>query len=213
MSKWALGQFASRSDLTFKTALTADLVTALHNAAPLPLFPRNDLAGRIVVAMQRNGYWIARHPDCFNIVYIEGMDPDGTPTDNRNNVFNDLRIVFNVQASVVPKIVGLWEGTTEPSRKWTLEPMNPDGAFHIKFGQYKAWVTASTIPTRRSSRRERSRATAIRTRRSAGTSTSPSTERASASISTGDTISRTTTWAIRAPAASSAARPKGTANS
>lgn len=140
VSKWALGQFASRSSLTFKTALTADLVTALHNAAPLPLSPGGDLVGRIVVAMQRNGYWIARHPDCVNIVYIEGMDPDGTSNDNRNNVFNDLRIVFSVQASGVPKIVGLREGTTEPSRKWTLEPMNPGGAFHIKFGQYKAWV-------------------------------------------------------------------------
>lgn len=142
VSKWALREFAWRYGFAGDgdVEITPELVQALRSADPLPLSPGTDLAGRIVIAMQKNGYWIARHPDCVNIVYIEGMDPDGRLNDNRNNVFNDLRIVFRVQPSGVPEILGLWEGTTEPSRKYTLEPMDPGGAFHIKFGQYKAWI-------------------------------------------------------------------------
>jgi hypothetical protein len=125
--------------------ITPELRTALQQAQPLPLAPENDLAGKIVRAMQTNNYWVARHPDCVNIVYIEGMDPDGSVNDNRPNVFNDLRVVFHVQQSGVPVIIDRWDATTEPSRRWTVRPMDPDGAFHIKFGQYKALVQAGEI--------------------------------------------------------------------
>ena len=140
VTKWALRAFAERAGVTPSDTITPELRTALAQAQPLPLTPGNDLIGKIVKAMQRNNYWIARHPDCVNIVYIEGMDADGSPNDNRNNVFNDVRMVFRVKANGVPEILGQWEATTEPSRKYTLEPMNPGGAFHIKFGQYKAWI-------------------------------------------------------------------------
>jgi Putative peptidoglycan binding domain len=140
VTKWALGKFAQRAQLGQFTELTPAIVHALTQAELLPLLPGDDLAGRITKAMLRNGYWIARDPDCVNIVYIEGMDPNGVPNDNRNNVFNDLRITFRVNSHGVPEIIKIWEATSEPSRKWTLTPMNPDGAFHIKFGQYKAWI-------------------------------------------------------------------------
>jgi hypothetical protein len=140
VSKWALSEFGKRAEVPFKGQITNELKTALLQAQPLPLAPGNDLAGKIVRAMQANEYWVARHPDCFNIVYIEGMNPDGSLNDNRNNVFNDLRMVVQVKANGVPVIVGKWAATTEPSRKWTLTPMDRDGAFHIKFGQYKAWI-------------------------------------------------------------------------
>jgi peptidoglycan hydrolase-like protein with peptidoglycan-binding domain len=149
VSKWALAEFCKRAGV----ACTLDTITpimsgALNAAKPLPLNPGNDprsepgagLAGRIIRAMQANGYWIARHPDCLNIVYVEGMDPDGTPNANRPNEFNDLRTVIRVGADGVPKIIGKWEATTEPSRRWTRDPMNPAGAARIKFGQYKAWA-------------------------------------------------------------------------
>jgi hypothetical protein len=140
VTKWALGKLAERAGARLNGGITPELRTALHEAQPLPLAPGNDLAGKIVRAMQRNNYWIARHPDCVNIIYIEGMDPDGSLNDNRNNVFNDLRLVFRVDQNGVPAIIDEWEATTEPSRRWTLRPMNPGGAFHIKFGQYKAWI-------------------------------------------------------------------------
>jgi len=140
VTKWALAAFTKQVGVKFDGNLTPAVKKSLAQAEPLPLNPGSDLAGKIVRAMLANGYWIARHPDCLNIVYLEGLNPDGSINDNRNNVFNDLRIVFRVKADGIPEIVGKWEATTEPSRKYTLEPMNPGGAFHIKFGQYKAWI-------------------------------------------------------------------------
>jgi hypothetical protein len=140
VTKWALREFASSRELRVGDEIEQEMQAALQAAEPLPLTPGNDLAGKIVRAMQKNGYWIARHPKCMNIVYVEGMNPDGSINDNRNNVFNDLRIVFKVTSDGVPAIVDVWEATTEPSRRWTLHPMNSGGAFHIKFGQYKTWI-------------------------------------------------------------------------
>lgn len=140
VSKWALGEFAARAGLDVGPTLSRELSIALRDAEPLPLNPGDDFAGKLVNAMLRNNYWIARHPDCVNIAYVEGMDADGTANDNRNNVFNDLRVVFQIDNDGVPVVRGMWQATTEPSRRWTVRPMNPGGAFHIKFGQYKAWI-------------------------------------------------------------------------
>jgi Putative peptidoglycan binding domain len=140
VTKWALAAFARQAAVAFSENFTAAVKKKLLAAQPLPIAPGKDLAGKIVRAMQANNYWIARHPDCRNIVYVEGLNPDGSLNDNRNNVFNDLRIVLRVKSDGVPEILGKWDATTEPSRKWTLQPMNPAGAFHIKFGQYKAWI-------------------------------------------------------------------------
>lgn len=73
-----------------------------------------------------------------NIVYIEGMNPDGSLNDNTPNEFNDLRIVIIFENSV-PVFAGKWEGTTEPGKYWTQNPMNEKGAARIAFGHYSAW--------------------------------------------------------------------------
>jgi hypothetical protein len=122
---------------------------AMREPPPAPLAPgqdlRNDLAGRIVRAMLARGQFVARHRDLLNIVYVEGMDPDGTPNDNAPNRFNDLRCLVRI-VDGVPQLAGAWEATTEPSRRWTLEPMNPQGAARIAFGQYKAWALGRHHP-------------------------------------------------------------------
>src|SRR4051812_19128244 len=92
------------------------------------------LAGAIVRAMQARKYVLATGKGETNIVYIEGLNPDGTPNKNEPNKFNDLRCVLRDG-----EVVGAWEGTTEPSKRWTESPMNPAGAARIKFGQYTAW--------------------------------------------------------------------------
>jgi hypothetical protein len=112
---------------------------AMSQPKPAPLALGGDLAGRIVRAMAGRGHFIARHPGCLNIVYVEGIDPDGTRNDNAPNRFNDLRCLVRV-VDGVPVLAGAWEATTEPSRRWTLAPMNPKGAARIAFGQYKAWA-------------------------------------------------------------------------
>jgi hypothetical protein len=98
----------------------------------------SDLASRIIKYMQLKNYKIFTEPKNYNIVYIEGMNPDGTLNNDDPNVFNDLRIVIEFQNGV-PKIVGMWEATTEPGSKYTYNPMNPKGAARIQFGQYTAW--------------------------------------------------------------------------
>jgi hypothetical protein len=111
VTKWALGEFAVRAGLGVGTPLSPDLNAALGEAKALPLNPGDDFAGKLIKAMQRNNYWIARHPDCVNIAYVEGMDPDGTANDNRNNVFNDLRVVFQIRDDGVPVVRDMWEAT------------------------------------------------------------------------------------------------------
>jgi peptidoglycan hydrolase-like protein with peptidoglycan-binding domain len=103
-----------------------------------PLKLGNDLASRIVKYMQLKKYEIFQGIREYNIVYVEGMDADGSLNDDRPNYFNDRRMVLQI-VDGVPVIVGNWEATTEPGYRYTENPMNPEGAARIKFGQYKAW--------------------------------------------------------------------------
>jgi len=98
----------------------------------------NDLASRIVKYMKLKGYQIFQGIREYNIVYIEGMNADGTINNDPPNCFNDRRIVIQI-VDGVPAIIGNWEATSEPGNRYTENPMNPGGAARIKFGQYKAW--------------------------------------------------------------------------
>ncbi|MDJ0598120.1 MAG: hypothetical protein QNJ37_04685 [Crocosphaera sp.] len=101
--------------------------------------PRNgSLAEKIIEYMKEKNYKIFSGERQCNIVYIEGMNPDGTLNDDKPNHFNDLRLVIEF-VNGVPTIVGNWVGTTEPGGRYTHNPMNPKGAARIKFGQYTAW--------------------------------------------------------------------------
>ena len=93
----------------------------------------------VIATMVRKGHWVARHPDCLNIVYIEGMNADGTPNGNPPNEFNDRRMVIRIGPDGVPRIEGSWEAAAEPGRYWTEHPMNSRGAARIAFGQFKSW--------------------------------------------------------------------------
>ncbi len=116
---------------------------ALIETSP-KLFPKpelllgNDLPSRIIKYMQSEGYQIFAKKGEFNIVYIEGMNLDGTLNEDIPNHFNDVRMVIEFQQGK-PQIVGKWQATTEPGRPYTVRPMNKAGAARIKFGQYKAW--------------------------------------------------------------------------
>lgn len=97
----------------------------------------NDLAAKIIKYMQAKRYQIATGAKNYNIVYIEGMNPDGSLNNDPPNQFNDLRMVIEIASK--PIIIGRWEGTTEPGTHYTINPLNPDGAARIAFGQYKSW--------------------------------------------------------------------------
>lgn len=73
----------------------------------------------------------------YNIIYVEGLNADGTLNPDKPNEFNDRRLVIEIKEA--PQIVGNWEATTEPGDYYTIHPMNTKGAARIAFGQYKAW--------------------------------------------------------------------------
>jgi hypothetical protein len=79
----------------------------------------------------------------YNIVYVEGMDTDGSLNNDAPNEFNDLRLVIEIpDSNLIPIIKGNWEATTEPGTAYTVNPMGRGrefGAARIAFGQYKAW--------------------------------------------------------------------------
>ncbi|MGB8525504.1 MAG: peptidoglycan-binding protein [Rhodoplanes sp.] len=110
----------------------------LAPSSPTPSPVLSDLAHRIVAAMERKGHRVDRGPGEINIVYVEGMNADGTPNGDEANKWNDLRLVIRFEGGE-PRIVGSWPATTEPGRYYTENPVNPRGAARIEFGQYDAW--------------------------------------------------------------------------
>ncbi|MEO1375934.1 MAG: peptidoglycan-binding domain-containing protein [Cyanobacteria bacterium J06635_10] len=98
----------------------------------------NSLASRIIKYMLLKDYDIYTRPGEYNIIYVEGMNADGTENSDAPNRFNDRRMVIEI-CDGVPVIVGNWEATTEPGTYYTRYPMRREGAARIQFNQFKAW--------------------------------------------------------------------------
>ena len=94
---------------------------------------------KIIDRIEASKFTIFQKPGEKNIVYLEGVSQNLTKNADEPNCFNDLRLVFDFNVSGEPRILGAWEATTEPGYYYTDNPMNPNGAARIAFGQYKAW--------------------------------------------------------------------------
>jgi peptidoglycan hydrolase-like protein with peptidoglycan-binding domain len=99
---------------------------------------KNNLAARVIKYMKLKKYEVFMGVKKYNIVYVEGMNEDGTLNNDTPNSFNDRRMVIEI-VDRVPILVNHWQATTEPGTYYTENPMNPKGAARIAFGQYKAW--------------------------------------------------------------------------
>lgn len=127
VSQWALGEFLVQWGLAGAQAIDRHVASALlQGDTVFPLLPGDDLAGDIARALLAAGHWLCRHPQACNIVYVEGMGPDGSPNDAA--AFTDTRVLLRVGECGRPRIAGAWEGSTAPA-----------GAARIPHGQYKAW--------------------------------------------------------------------------
>lgn len=111
---------------------------------PQPIRPDNapdkPLEELIVDALRRMNLAVHDQDGQVNIVYVEGMNEDGSPNNDEANKFNDLRCVITFRNGE-PIMLGKWQATTEPGYFYDRDhPINRDGAARIKFGQYKdAW--------------------------------------------------------------------------
>jgi hypothetical protein len=152
VSNWALDVFISKH-FPGTNRFDNRVAAALLESDPWPLKPQSDYAGQVVRRMLEFGYFINRHPDCVNIVYIEGMYPDGTLSGNKPNHFDDTRMILRLDSDGVPRAEA-WEATTEPGRLYTDNPMGElEGAARIAFNQFKAW-SVGFHGTKESSRHE-----------------------------------------------------------
>ncbi len=109
------------------------------STVPTAPYPQKDLASRILNYMDSKGYKIFEGHRQYNIVYVEGMNIDGSLNPDTDNVFNDIRLVIEVVEGKPQIAGGPWLGSTEPGRHYVINPMNPRGAARIQFGQYAAW--------------------------------------------------------------------------
>lgn len=151
-SQWALSQFLSLSGFPENALIDSTIAKALIDADPdelLPINIKDNFASALVTAALDEGFWLSRHPDCINILYVEGLDADGTPNDDAPNVFNDVRVVLRINRAGNPQIEGIWEATTEPGEFYTrVKKLDPRGAARVALGQYKAWTVGTHMSGR-----------------------------------------------------------------
>ncbi|MEH2067896.1 MAG: peptidoglycan-binding domain-containing protein [Nostoc sp.] len=143
LSTTALQEFQRKTNLGEIDFISSVTAQKLLEAKPEEFQPQlqlgTDLASQIVKYMLSKNYRIFTNRSEYNIVYIEGLNADGTLNNDTPNEFNDLRLVIEV-IDDVPRIIGQWQATSEPGSYYTYHPMNPDGAARIAFGQYRAWA-------------------------------------------------------------------------
>ena len=96
----------------------------------------SSLIKKILTYCNDKNYTLSTQPGEINIIYIEGLNSDGSLNSDSPNYFNDIRLVLRFQE---PYIAGIWQASTEPGSYYTSNPMNSKGAARIKFGQYVAW--------------------------------------------------------------------------
>lgn len=104
----------------------------------------NNLAARLIKYMAEMNYRISIGDKKYNIVYVEGMDANGSLNNDAPNQFNDRRMVIEIPSGDRrPVVQGNWEATTEPGTHYTMNPLDDVprrlGTARIAFGQYKAW--------------------------------------------------------------------------
>jgi len=142
ISAQALEEFQDLVVPSEKGYVGSDTLDKLSNLGYLPVCDSlaldESLASKVIRYMVKRKYYISLGERRYNIVYVEGMNKNGSLNNDMPNHFNDLRLVIEI-VNAKSSIIGSWEATTEPGRHYTLNPMNKKGAARIKFGQYKAW--------------------------------------------------------------------------
>lgn len=99
-----------------------------------------ELAARCAAVRRKNSWPIWVLPGEINTDYIEGMDLDGSPNANRKNAFDDLHIIWKM-VNGEPTLLFKALATTQPGARYTLRPINEEGAAIAALGYHKVWQT------------------------------------------------------------------------
>ena len=150
----------------FKAGSANTYLNSLASPSPSPPTERPlDLAAAIVAAMRRKGYIIDTQPGEINIVYVEGLNEDGTVNDDAADKWNDLRVVIGFEGDK-PVMLGKWRATTEPGSYYTEHPITRPARRGSSSGNTRLGASACTAATMRplsNAARSRSAATSTRT--------------------------------------------------
>ena len=98
------------------------------------------LAEKVVACCEERGYFLDKEPGEINLIGIEGINPDDTLNNDVPNAFNDL-IGCLIFENGQPRFKGLYIGTTEPGRYYTINKLNAKGAARLDLGQQRCWQT------------------------------------------------------------------------
>ena len=99
------------------------------------------LVTAILDYLRHKRYTVDTQPGHLNIVYIEGLNPDGTLNTDAIDGWNDLRLVIDHDSDGQPICRLCHVATTEPGKAPTFSAtaQKRGGVARIAFGQYKAW--------------------------------------------------------------------------
>lgn len=127
---------------------TEAVISTAKGRTPKPINPVNNNVALVIEECQKKGYYLSRGVDAYNIIYIEGVDPDFSPNNNRIDDWNDLRTILIIEHNGRAYFRNIWRATVNTGRPYTDNPMNSEGAANLEPGQYWAWqigrhVTAS----------------------------------------------------------------------
>lgn len=102
------------------------------------MLPDNELVARCVAFRRRINAPLAIKSGEINTDYIEGMNLDGTPNANRKNAFDDLHVVYTFRNGT-PFLLHKCTCTTQPGARYTLRPINKEGAAIAELGYHECW--------------------------------------------------------------------------
>lgn len=97
-----------------------------------------ELVERCAAVRRLKKYPLAMGAGEVTVDYIEGMDLDGSQNLNRKNAFDDLHVIYTFKNGVWVLLFKA-ECTTQPGARYTLKPINPEGAAIADLGYHECW--------------------------------------------------------------------------
>jgi hypothetical protein len=105
---------------------------------PDVITPPETLAEKIVAVCKKRGYPLKTNGD-YNIIGLEGVNPDGTANNDAPDQWNDCMALLRFSGDR-PVIDWIAQSTTEPGRYYTDRPMDSRGAARLDTGYHpKLW--------------------------------------------------------------------------